>query len=85
LLNVTMLWEKTAAVAFGGNNGALDEGKCVAGSVSSKEQQTGRGEGNPTGTADNGDDKKDAAAGLRPAWSVVLACGIVAVASFVTL
>jgi hypothetical protein len=85
LLNVTMLWEKTAAVAFGGNNGALDEGKCVAGSVSSKEQQTGRGEGNPTSTTGNGDDKKDAAAGLRPAWSVALACGIVTVASFVTL
>jgi hypothetical protein len=78
-----MLWEKTAAVAFGGNNGALDEGKCVAGSVSSKEQQTGRGESNPSGTTGDKDDKKDAAAGLRPAWSVALTCGIVAVASFV--
>jgi hypothetical protein len=85
LLNVTMLWEKTAAVAFGGNNGALDEGKCVAGSVSSKEQQTGRGEGNPSGTTGDKDDKKDAAAGLRPTWSVALACGVVAVASFVML
>jgi hypothetical protein len=81
LLNVTMLWEKTAAVAFGGNNGALDEGKCVAGSLSSKEQQTGRGEGNPAGSASGDGDKKDAAAGLRPVWSAVLACGVVAVAS----
>jgi hypothetical protein len=83
LLNVTMLWEKTAAVAFGGNNGALDEGKCVAGSLSSKEQQTGRGDGNPTGSATGNGDKKDAAAGLRPAWPAVLACGVVVVASLV--
>jgi hypothetical protein len=83
LLNVTKLWEKTAAVAFGGNNGALDEGKCVAGSLSSKEQQTGRGEGNPTGSGSGNDDKEDAAARLRPAWSAVLACGIVVVANLV--
>jgi hypothetical protein len=85
-INVTKLWEKTAAVAFGGNNGGLDGGKCIAGSVTSREQQTGRGENNPTdGGAGNGGDKKDAAAGLRPTLSAVLACGVIVLASFVVV
>jgi hypothetical protein len=82
-LNVTKLWEKTASAAFGGNNGGLDEGKCVQGSVSSREQQTGKGEDNPTGSGSGsqGSDKKDAGAVLRPGWSAVLACGIAVIAS----
>ncbi|KAH3961420.1 hypothetical protein HBH52_230590 [Parastagonospora nodorum] len=82
-LNVTQLWEKTAAVAFG-NNGGLDEGQCVTGSVTSREQQTGRGEGNPTGDGNtNGGDKEDAGAGLRPTLSAVLAGGVVVLVSLV--
>lgn len=85
-LNVTRLWEKTAAVAFGGSKGAMNEGACVAGSVSSREQQTGRGAGNPEtsgggGAASGNGDKKDAAAGLRPGWPAVVICGLVVVAS----
>lgn len=76
-LNVTRLWEKTAQVAFG-NNGAMDEAACVAGSVTSKEQQTGQGEGNPTSSNNNSEDKEDAAGALRPAWTVlVVGMGIV--------
>lgn len=85
-LNVTTLWEKTAAAAFGGNNGGLDEGKCVQGSVTSREAQTGRGDDGPTGSGSgNSGDKEDAAAGLRTGWSAIMACGVVIVASFVTL
>jgi hypothetical protein len=76
-MNVTMLWEKTSQVAFGGNGGGLDEGKCVEGSVSSKDQQTGKGEGNPSTGKGSGGDKEDAAAGLRPGlWSTVI-CALV--------
>lgn len=84
-LNVTQLWAKTAAVAFG-SNGGLDEGQCVTGSVTSREQQTGRGEGNPTGDGNtDGGDKEGAAAGLRPTLSVVLAGGFVVLASLVIM
>ena len=80
-LNVTQLWEKTAAVAFG-NNGGLDAGQCVTGSVTSREQQTGRGKGDPTGDGNtNGGNKEDAAAGLRPTLSAVLAGGFAVFAS----
>jgi hypothetical protein len=78
-LNVTKLWEKTAEVAFG-SNGGLDSGKCVAGSVSTREQQTGRGEANPAsgdGRAQDGGDKDDAAVLLRPGWSVAFTCALV--------
>ncbi|KAF2827122.1 peptidase S41 family protein-like protein [Ophiobolus disseminans] len=74
-LNVTLLWGKTASVAFGGKDGGMNETACVEGSVSTREQQTGAGEGNPgTGQGDkstNGD-KKDAATGLRPELSLVM-------------
>ncbi|KAF2851879.1 peptidase S41 family protein-like protein [Plenodomus tracheiphilus IPT5] len=82
-LNVTRLWEKTAKVAFG-NNGGLDEGACVSGSVTSREEQTGRGEGNPTssnGNAQSGSDEEDAAGVVRPAWTAILVCAVVVVAS----
>ncbi|KAL1799097.1 hypothetical protein ACET3X_003134 [Alternaria dauci] len=69
--NVTRLWEKTANVAFG-NNGGLDEGACVAGSVTSSDQQQGRGESNPESTGDGNaqgsGDEEDAASGLRVGW-----------------
>lgn len=76
-LNVTGLWEKTARVAFGGEGGALDEARCVAGSVTSREQQTGRGEGNPladAGDGGKGGDDKDAASGVRVAWMTMVVC-----------
>lgn len=56
-LNVSSLWSKAAEVAFG-KDGGMDEGKCVAGSVTSKDEQTGKGEGNPdtgSGSNNNGD------------------------------
>jgi hypothetical protein len=80
-LDVTRLWEKTAQVAFG-NQGKLDEGRCVAGSVTSREQQTGQGSGNPSSTGDSGGkdgDKEDAASGLRVAWTTTVV-GVGAVA-----
>jgi hypothetical protein len=82
-LNVTSLWEKAASVAFGGKDGALDEAKCVRGSVTSKEQQTGTGPGNANanGTASGKEDKKDAAAGLTPGWMVMVLCSIVVFSS----
>jgi hypothetical protein len=85
-LNVTSLWEKTADVAWG-NNGALDEGACVRGSVTTREQQTGGGDGNPSGTEDNGgssSESEDAAAGLRPSgdgWTAIVVCGAVVLSS----
>ncbi|EUC46788.1 hypothetical protein COCMIDRAFT_91896 [Bipolaris oryzae ATCC 44560] len=75
--NVTGLWEKTAQIAFGGEGGALDEGRCVLGSVTSREQQTGRGEGNPSaeeGNGGNGGDDEDAASGVRVAWMTMVVC-----------
>ncbi|USP73001.1 hypothetical protein yc1106_00275 [Curvularia clavata] len=80
-LNVTSLWDKTARVAFG-NGGALDESRCVAGSVTSREQQTGRGDANPSASGDGSrkSDDKDAASGLRVAWTTMVVC-----ASAVTL
>ncbi|CAO2647349.1 Nn.00g082710.m01.CDS01 [Neocucurbitaria sp. VM-36] len=79
-LNVTALWEKTAAVAFG-KDGALDEDACVKGSVSSREQQTGQGEGNPqgsgNGSASGSGDEEDGASGLRPGWGAIGVCAIV--------
>lgn len=82
-LNVTRLWERTAAAAFGGSNGGIDAGACVNGSVSSREQQTGLGEGNPaTGQGPNvgsGQDgtKKAAAVGLRVEWGMALGCAVI--------
>ncbi|UPX19781.1 uncharacterized protein EKO05_0010032 [Ascochyta rabiei] len=85
-LNVSSLWEKTAEVAWG-KNGALDEGACVSGSVTSREQQTGGGQGNPSGTQDEAagsSESKDAAAGLRPSgegWTAIVVCGAVVLSS----
>jgi hypothetical protein len=85
-LNVTALWDATAAAAWG-NNGALDEVRCVSGSVTSREAQTGGGEGNPSPTEDQGADAKeseDAAVGLRPGkggWTAVCVCAAVVVSS----
>jgi hypothetical protein len=73
--NVTKLWEKVADVAFG-NDGALDEGACVAGSVTNSEQQQGKGDSNPESTGDGsaqgGGDDEDAASGLRVGWMGLL-------------
>jgi len=85
-LNVSLLWEKTAAVAFGGNNGGMNESACVLGSFTSKEQQTGAGEGNPqTGqgdTSSNDDgDKEDAATLLTPSWMSILVCAAIVLSS----
>lgn len=85
-LNVTSLWEKTAQVAWG-NNDKLDEGACVAGSVTSREQQTGGGDSNPSGTEDGAagsSESEDAAAGLRPSgdgWTAIVVCGAVVLSS----
>lgn len=85
-LNVTSLWAKTAEVAWG-KDGALDDAACVAGSVTSRELQTGGGDANPSGTEDGAAGSKeseDAAAGLRPGadgWLAVLVCGFVVLSS----
>lgn len=91
-LNVTALWSKAAAVAFG-KDGGLDEDACIAGSVTSKESQQGQGEGNPTpaGGGGNGNSspsptgKKGAAAGaMRPSqggWTAMCVCAAVVVGS----
>jgi hypothetical protein len=82
-VNVTSLWERSAAVAFGGKDGALDEGRCVRGSVSTREQQSGAGPGNPgtDGSANGIGGKKGAAVGVTVSWMVMAACGIVVVSS----
>ncbi|KAF3045905.1 hypothetical protein E8E12_006109 [Didymella heteroderae] len=85
-LNVTSLWAKTAEVAWG-NNGALDEGACVSGSVTTRDQQTGGGDANPSGTEDGAagsSESEDAAAGLRPSgdgWTAIIVCGAVVLSS----
>ncbi|KAH6638944.1 peptidase S41 family protein [Boeremia exigua] len=84
-LNVSALWAKTAEVAWG-NNGALDEGACVSGSVTTRDQQTGGGDGNPSGTESSGgsSESEDAAAGLRPSgdgWMAIAVCGAVVLSS----
>lgn len=86
-LNVTRLWEKTAEVAFG-NNGGMDEGACVSGSVTSREQQTGRGEDNPTssnGDVQSGSDEEDAAGIVKPSWTAMLVCATAILASWALL
>ncbi|KAF2685082.1 hypothetical protein K458DRAFT_387974 [Lentithecium fluviatile CBS 122367] len=91
-LNVTSLWVKAAEVAFG-NNGGLDEGACITGSVTSKEAQNGQGEGSPSSGGGDGNGSADptpsaskaAAAGLaRPAqggWTAIVVCAGVVVSS----
>lgn len=85
-LNVTSLWAKIAEVAWG-NNGALDEGACVSGSVTTRDQQTGGGDANPSGTEGGGgssSESEDAAAGLRPSgegWTAIVVCAAVVMGS----
>ncbi len=85
-LNVTSLWARAAEVMWA-NNGALNEAACVRGSVTSREQQTGGGESNPSGTEDGApgsSESEDAAAGLRPSgggWMAVVVCGAVVLGS----
>ncbi|KAL5378960.1 hypothetical protein DPSP01_008766 [Paraphaeosphaeria sporulosa] len=52
-LNVSALWSKAAEVAFG-KDGGMDEEACVAGSVTSKEDQTGQGQGSPSSSGNGG-------------------------------
>jgi hypothetical protein len=84
-LNVTKVWEKTAAVAFGGKDSGLDEGSCVRGSVTIREQQTGQGNGNQgggSGTGQDGGKKKGAAVVNRPGWLGVVVCAVLVGISF---
>jgi hypothetical protein len=55
----------------------------MRGSVTSKEQQTGTGPGNANanGTASGKEDKKDAAAELKPGWMVMVICSVVVLSS----
>lgn len=84
--NVTGLWEKTAMVAFG-NGGGLDESMCVAGSVTSREQQTGKGSANPSSDGDGGKKSgdKDAASGVRVAWATMVVCASAVALSFLVI
>lgn len=84
-LNVTLLWEKTAAVAFGGGNGGLNESACIEGSVTNMEQQRGAGVGNPgTGKGDDSEGgsgkKKSSAPALRPESFSLAVCILVVLA-----
>ncbi|KAF3009674.1 hypothetical protein E8E13_008237 [Curvularia kusanoi] len=77
-LNVSALWDRTAQVAWG-KDGGLDGEKCVSGSVTEREAQTGGGQGNPSSTEDGGGGAKeseDAAAGLRPGGEGWMAVGV---------
>jgi hypothetical protein len=86
LVNVEKLWEAAAEVAFG-KDGGLDEARCVAGSVASREMQTGGGEGNPdaSGTGEGKPKESDDAAWSLgrggEAWRAVGVCGLVVLAS----
>ncbi|KAF2272631.1 peptidase S41 family protein [Westerdykella ornata] len=80
-LDVRALWRRMARVAWGGKGvGGLDEGECVEGSVTSREQQTGLGPGTPTshdGGGGEGKPKKKGEAGRRfgsgeGAWTAVV-------------
>ncbi|KAF1951614.1 hypothetical protein CC80DRAFT_424511 [Byssothecium circinans] len=75
-LNVTALWTKAAKIAFG-KNGGLDGDACVAGSLTSKEQQNGQGTGT-SASASPSSTKKAAAGMLRPVWRGWLAVGVCA-------
>ncbi|OAL46894.1 peptidase S41 family protein-like protein [Pyrenochaeta sp. DS3sAY3a] len=86
-LNVSAVWDKTAAVAFGGQNGTLDESACVAGSVTTTEQQNGLGDGNPStnGTTAGGNDKADGAIGVRARGWVAVVCAASVVVGLMVL
>jgi hypothetical protein len=86
LVNVGKLWEATAEVAFG-NDGKLDEGRCIAGSVATRDMQTGGGEGNPdasgtgAGKPKESDDAAWAVGRGGEAWRAVGACAFVVMLS----
>jgi hypothetical protein len=46
-MNVTETWLRVAEVAFG-KDGGLDTDACVSGSTATEEEQSGKGDGNPT-------------------------------------
>ena len=87
LIDVQKLWERAAEVSFGGKDGGFDEGRCVAGSLASRDMQTGGGDGNPdaSGTgAGKPKESDDAAWSLGrggEAWRAVGVCGLVVLAS----
>ncbi|KAF1969364.1 peptidase S41 family protein [Bimuria novae-zelandiae CBS 107.79] len=60
-LNVSSLWSKAAEVAWG-KDGGMDEDACVAGSVTSKEEQSGKGPTSPSSSG-NGDSGTNAGSG----------------------
>jgi hypothetical protein len=84
-LDVETLWTKVAQVSFG-KDGGLDEAACIAGSVTTQEEQQGVGPGSPT-SPEGGPQpsKKGAASGLvipgRGDWSTLIAWGVVVMGS----
>jgi hypothetical protein len=83
-VEVEKLWARAANVAFG-KDGGLDEQACVAGSITSREAQTGVGEGSPTSPQGGQPSRsKAAAAGVRPVeggWTVLVGCAAVVLSS----
>ncbi|KAF2267254.1 hypothetical protein CC78DRAFT_93645 [Lojkania enalia] len=89
-LNVTRLWVKAAEIAFG-NDGGLDQDRCVPGSATTEEQQQGQGEGNPT--TSNPEETPAAStttgaaaplyASRESGWRAVVVCGAVIVGSMI--
>ncbi|KAF2198814.1 peptidase S41 family protein [Delitschia confertaspora ATCC 74209] len=84
-INVTSLWTEVAETVWG-NDGKMDEKRCVAGSVTSVEQQKGQNQGNgmPSAGAPKPTKSKGAAAPIALAssnvWKPVLMCvGVVIV------
>ncbi|KAF2021129.1 peptidase S41 family protein [Aaosphaeria arxii CBS 175.79] len=85
--NVTNVWQRAAEIGFG-KDGKLDGDKCVQGSVTSEEQQKGKGEGNPaTGQGNTNasptNSKGAAPRGVPPfaGLKALVACGAVVVGS----
>lgn len=72
--NVSGLWERAAEVAFGGEDGGMDGGKCVKGSFTTVEQQRGSG-GNET--VKGGDKEDGAVRGVRVGWMAIVVCLLV--------
>lgn len=87
-LNATELWSEVARTAWG-DEGKLDEDRCVRGSVTTVEQQQGEGntENGPSGTA-KPEKSKGAAAGAvfsptgGESWRLLLGCAAVVFVSF---
>jgi hypothetical protein len=89
-LNATELWSEVARTAWGGDKAALDEKRCVKGSVTTVEQQQGEGNTNsPSGTAKPEKSKGAAAGGAlfspsghTESWRLLLGCAVVVFVSF---